>query len=311
MCARRVWAEKNSIPHDDGYVTTRGAMERGNIIESKVFVPALRKRFGKRALYAGRSQKTFKEGMLSTTPDALIYPLKPNELGFYHGNCVLYECKSRDPRAKEGSLQENYRGQVIVQMGLVRRLTLYRPTHTVICIINASFVDEVEEHVVEFNQEEFDNAVTRAGQIMGATAMNELKPEGYIAGGKECEYCPWERRCGVMRRDLPGKNFTSEIDPQLKAELDHLASVVKMRQGERDAAETLVRDATVTLKDRLREKGRRSFTGDHYKVSWTDVKGRTSIDMNALRESCLKAGINIDLYEQEGTPGDRLTVTAI
>ena len=314
MCARRVFCEKKNIPYDSGYVQTRGAMKRGDIIEQKVFVPAMRKRFGRRVKFAGQSQQTLQLGTLSSTPDALVYPLKPNELGFDHGDCVMYECKSRDPRAKENVLQENYRQQVIVQMGLVRQLTPYQPTHAVICIINASFIDEVEEHVVAYSIEEFHAAQARASIIMGASAMHELRPEGYIAGGKECEYCPWAERCGIMRKEVPnrpGAMLLAVADPQLVAELDHLASIVKQRQTERDGAETAVRDATEMLKERLREKGLNSFRGERFKANWTSVKGRTSLDTEALAAELAQHEIDLHQFEREGTPGDRLTITAI
>ena len=310
MCARRVFCEKKNIPYDDGYVQTRGAMERGNIIEQKVFVPAMRRRFGRRVKFAGRSQQTLQLGMLSSTPDALVYPLKPDELGFDHGDCVMYECKSRDPRAKEGQLAENYRAQVIVQMGLVRQLTPYQPTHAVICIINASFIDEVEEHVVAYSADEFHAAQVRAGEIMGAMIMQEIKPEGYIAGGKECEYCPWAIQCGQQRREVPEKN-DEQLDPQLLAELDHLASMIRTRQIERDVAEAAVREATETMKQRLREKNRRHFVGQRYKANWTSVKGRTSLNTADLEADLQRFGVSLLDYQIEGTPGDRLTITAI
>ena len=311
QCARKIWADKNKFPKDRGFVESRGALTRGNIIEEKVFVPALRERFGKRVLKAGRSQQTFILGKLSATPDSIIYPLKKQELGFDHGDCVIIECKSRDPRARQGELPEHYRLQAQVQMGLVRKITDYKPTHAIVAIINASFLDEVEEHVVKYDETIFLDAITRAGQIMSATTFDEMRPEGYIAGGKECEYCPWAIRCGAQRKAVPDGQMTSNVDPQFGAELDHLASRVKMAQKAVEEAETFARGEMETLKSRMREKDIRAFVGNHYKVNWTPVKGRTTTNMDALEAECSKHGIVLQQFQKEGTPGDRVTVTPL
>src|SRR6185436_8251163 len=76
-CARKAFFEKNrntkfgSKPDAD-YRDGWGARMRGHLIEDYLWVPALRKRFGKNLLFAGKQQQTLFKGYISATPDGLV-----------------------------------------------------------------------------------------------------------------------------------------------------------------------------------------------------------------------------------------------
>src|SRR5262249_62177975 len=124
----------------------------------------------------------------------------------------------------------------IVQIGVVRDTTEYRPNFVLLTYIDASFWDTITEFVVAFDPEVYANAKTRAVQIINARLASELPPEGWIAGGKECEHCPFTKACGIERRIVP-PNGNECADPQFAAEMRELAITYKLRQADIDAAE--------------------------------------------------------------------------
>src|SRR5262249_13553025 len=151
---------------------------------------------GKKLLYAGDEQRTLVSGFLSATPDGLLID-QPSDalatLGIANisgDGSVTVEAKTIDPRVKLDSAKPEHVYQAIVQIGLIRELTLHRPEVAVISYANASFLDEIVEFAVRFDPAVFENATRRAAQIVTATAADELKPEGWITGGRECEHCP-------------------------------------------------------------------------------------------------------------------------
>ena len=141
-----------------------------------------------------------------------------------------------------------------VQMGLVRELTDYKPTHTILSYIDASFWSEVTEFVIKFDERAYVAAKYRAMTIMTATSVAEVKPEGWIAGGHECRYCPFTQACGIERRNLPFAD--EEVDPQFAAEMREMARTLKEVERRRDFQEQHLRELQTDIKDRLRERGR-------------------------------------------------------
>ena len=106
-------------------------------------------------------------------------------------------------------------------MGLVRELTSFKPTHSILSYTDASFWSDVKEFVIAFDERVYEAAKERAMIIMTATSAADLKPEGWIAGGAECKYCPFTKACGIARRNLP---FQDEpVDDQFKAEIADMA----------------------------------------------------------------------------------------
>ena len=98
------------------------------------------------------------------------------------------------------------RGAVFVRyrrMGLFREVTPHRPTCAVIAYTDASFWDDAIEFAVRFDPAVFQTAKHRAGRIMTETAVETLWPEGWMAGGAECDRCPFSRVCGRIRTTVP------------------------------------------------------------------------------------------------------------
>src|SRR5262245_49827317 len=312
QCSRRVFFVKSNGARDPDYVDTWGATLRGQTIEQAFWVPALRARFGANLKFFGDEQRQFKRGFISATPDALLtnatrdilMPLRVADIG---SDCLLLECKSADPRVKLDTPKPEHRYQAIVQLGVVRDTTEYRPCFGVLTYINASFWDDVTEFAVRFDPAIYANAKARAAKVLLARAASELLPEGWIAGGKECQHCPYTKVCGIERRTAP-IDSSGQADPQFTAEMRELAVAYKARQAEVDAAEARLRASHHEIKERLRAKHLRRVIGDDFSVTWAPVKGRHGYDVDALSAAAAAAGVGVQEFETKATPGDRLDV---
>ena len=328
QCSRRVWYLKvevdpqTAIARDEEFSDEWGARQRGITFEDHFWVPAMRKRFGDRLLFAGRAQSTLADGYLSATPDGLVVDLTEDEqraIGIIAADqaallgsaaCVMVECKTIDPRTNLFEAKDENVYQTQVQMGLMRLCSPYKPTHSVISYTDASWWNIVQEYVVPFDVDVFENARVRALKIMTANSAADLKPEGWIAGGRECKHCPFTRACGIERKNVP---FTTEstkamlerIGSQFVAEATDLALQVRLHERERDNAEVLMREAQETLKERMRSRNIRSIPGV---VTWSPVKGRAGYDNAAIREAAVAAGVDVEQFATEGEPGERLTI---
>jgi hypothetical protein len=304
QCARKVYWTKNaddpahSAQRDEGYVDGWGARLRGQVFEDHFWVPAMRARFGDALKFAGAEQQTFVSGFLSATPDGLV--AAPD-------GCFLIECKTVDPRTKLDGAKPAHAFQVQVQLGLVREITGYKPTHAIISYTDTSFWNEVIEFTIAFDPAIYETAKRRAAKIVTALSFDELKPEGWIAGGKECEWCPFTKACGRERSRVPKQ--TSAADPQFAAEIADLAREVKRLETAADATATQLRGVQHEIRERLRAKGVRRVSGDGASVTWSSVKGRASFDMKRIREAAANAGIDLAQYETTGDATDRLVIT--
>jgi hypothetical protein len=315
QCIRKIFWIKNeddkrlAVPRDEGFVDSWGARRRGTAFEQHFWVPAMRKRFGKRLKFAGKSQRTFTKDYLSATPDALIINLNKHEreeIDIACGDCVTAECKTADPRTNLTDAKAENVYQTIVQLGLIRDTTHYQPTHALLSYTDASFWSEGKEFVIAFDEDIYNSAHWRATVIMTDTSLERIPPEGWIAGGHECKYCPFTKACGIERRNLPFTDDEKPLDKQFVAEVTDMAQVIKSAEGSRDACDALMRTTQDAMKNRLREKGVRKVPGV---VSWTNVKGRESYDNKAIREAAAKAGVDVEQYQTVGEPTDRLTIS--
>jgi hypothetical protein len=176
-----------------------------------------------------------------------------------------------------------------------------------ISYIDASFWDFTTEFVVEFDPAIYLIAKARATKMLTTTAASELPPEGWIAGGHECERCPFTKACGIERQAVPAPSATI-VDPQLVAEIRDLAIAYKARQGDADAATTKLREVQHEIRERLRAKGLRRVAGDDFSVTWSPVKGRQGFDVKALSAAATAVGIDVTEFETVGDPGDRLDI---
>jgi len=142
---------------------------------------------------------------------------------------------------------------------------------------------------------------------MTSSAAADLKPEGWIAGGKECERCPFTKTCGIERRAVPRASDAS-VDPQFIAEMRELAIACKAHQSNADDANGKARETQREIRERLRAKGLRKIAGEDFGITWSPVKGRPGIDVDALSAAAAAAGVDVSQFKTEGDPSDRLTV---
>lgn len=307
QCARRTWYVKHGAAADPG---AWGANMRGTIMENHFWEPALRKKYGKDLHFSGSDQRTIEKGWLSATPDGLITGLPRDALSYLQvkdigaGRCVLVECKSIDPRVDITEAKAENLFQVQVQLGLVRETTKHKPLYALLTYTNASFWDDVTEFAVRFDPEVFRRAKVRAAEILQADGAGNLKPEGYISGGKECEWCPFAEACGIVRRRVPPREV--EVDPQFVAELIDLCREYNQIKASAEAGSRRQLELKEEIKDRLRAKGTKKVPDV---VSWSEVQGRKSYDDKRLKEDLAKRGIDIEEYSKVGQPSDRLVVS--
>jgi hypothetical protein len=319
QCARKVfWVkmgddEVYGATRDVDYVDGWGARTRGSTFENEIWLPAMRRRFGDNLLYAGSEQRTLTAGLLSATSDGLLVKQPRNlladlgvpDIGASRG--VVVECKTIDPRARLDAAKLEHTFQVQIQLGLLHEVTTHRPEFAVISYTDASFWDETTEFVVVRDPRIYAHAKTRAQRIMLAKTAVELPPEGWIAGGAECRYCPFTRACGRERTAVPGISDTV-ADPQFVAEMAELARAAKWHERDGDAALTYARRLQNEIREKLRAKGLRRVVGDNFRISWSPVKGRPAFDMPAIRAAAAAAGVDLSRFETVGDPSDRLVI---
>ena len=310
QCARRMYYVKTENRTDHDYHDGWGARVRGKIIEQAFWLPAMRRRFRKKLLIAGKDQTTFQDRYLSATPDGLLIE-QPRDCLAHLGipdigpsQCLLVECKSIDPRANLTEAKNEHQMQTNTQLGLVRLQSRYRPDYALISYTDASFWDDVDEFVVKFDAAAYEKAHARAVKIKTASSASELKPEGWIAGGKECEHCPFNGPCGIARRSLPPEGGVAE--PQFQAELTDLCIEHEKLNKQAKELDARLNEKKNEIKDRLRAKGVRKIDGV---VTWYPVKGRDKIDTAAYNAAAFAAGVDVSEYTTTGDPTDGLRVT--
>jgi hypothetical protein len=320
QCARKVFFAKNAgdpvhgVASDQDHAEPWGAALRGRLFEDHFWMPALRAHFGEKLRYAGDEQRTLVSGFLSATPDGLLIDQPRDALAAFGvveiggDRSIVVECKTIDPRVKLDEPKPEHVFQVIAQLGLLRELTSHRPEWAVISYTNASFLDDVVEFPIRFDPTVFENAKRRAAAIVTAQAPSELRPEGYISGGRECEFCAFTQACGVIRHAVPTQPITELPDRQFVAEIADLAREAKRRRTIAEAALTGQRAVEHDIRERLRFKGLRRVTGDGVTVTWSAVKGRPSYDDKRIREAAVEAGVDLAQYETAGEPTDRLVI---
>jgi len=316
LCARKVFWTKfentaRGVPRDDDWEDAWGARIRGTIMESAFWAPAMKLKFGDNILYSGPDQRTFVSGYISATPDALIINQSRDclkHLGVPDigpSGVLLAESKTVDPRTNLVEAKvENYM-QTVVQMGLVRECTDYKPDYDVLTYTDASFWSEVSEFAVPFDSALYDVAKRRAAIIINAESGKELKPEGWIAGGKECSFCPFVKACGVERRAVPQNN--ARATPQFVAEISDYARKYNELQAIVDRDTTGLKELAHTIKERLKDKGVRRIEGV---VNWYKVAGRNYWKSKEMAAKLLELGIDTDEYASVGEESDRLVVSA-
>jgi hypothetical protein len=319
-CLRQIYCSKSEgtcyeVPRNPDHIDGWGATLRGTLIENHFAVPALRKAYGSKLLYAGAEQRTLTSGFLSATPDALLVDLPDTTLSHLgvpslggDGSLAL-EIKSIDPRVGIMEPRPAHVYQSQVQLGLIHEVTPHRPEHGLVIYFNASFLDELREFPVKRDPEIFAAAKRRARTIMTAKSMAELPPEGWLGGGGECESCAWSHACGHERGRMAMTAKTPPT-PEFIAEATMLARDVKQLEAEADAATVRYRGRRHELVTLLRANGHRSIIGNGVAVSWTSVKARMTYSGEGVRKAATGAGLDLSPFEHTGAPSDRLTISA-
>ena len=316
QCARKVFGIKNKgtrkgMPPDDDYEDQWGARIRGTIMEDAFWQPAMQARYGENLLYSGTSQRTLQLGLLSATPDGLIInqprdALKELGIKDIGADCFMAECKTIDPRTNLVEAKTENFFQVQVQMGLMRELTEYKPVYDVLTYSDASFWSEVIEYPIEFEPAVYQAAKDRATIIMTADSAVDLPPEGWIAGGKECSFCPFVKACGVERRSVPREN--KKVTPQFVAEITEYALEANEARASILHLETAERKLQQLIKDRMREKSARRIQGV---VNWYEVKGATRYSAKDMKQRLIELGEDVEEFASVSDPTDRLVITPI
>ncbi len=190
------------------------------------------------------------------------------------------------------------------QIGLIRHCTEYQPEFALISYTDASFFDDISEFAIQFDPEIYAAAKTRAIRIMTADAALDLPPEGKLAGGGECRYCPHQGQCvGATVGAIPGE--IQPLDDNAVAALKALVDDEQAARDAKDAAAARHGEATEKIKKFLREHKTRKAEGDNWSVSYFPVKGHVFQDLEAAKA----AGIDLTPFEKRGDPSERLTIT--
>lgn len=318
QCARRVWFSKfaadEGVAVDGDYADRWGARVRGTVYEREWWEPALRAAFGDQLRFAGDEQRTLYRDFLSATPDGLIAGLPSDALANLgvadiEGGCIAIECKTADPRTKLDGPKAEHRHQLIVQLGLIRSTTPFRPMWGLITYTDASFWDEVKEFPVRFDEAVFNASLARATTIMTAADPFQLRPEGWIAGGKECDGCPFTRACGQVRAEAASESKGNAVPDGIASRLGEMARAARKHAATAKTEAAAARAIEEKIKTELSRQGARSVQHGGVSVTWSAVAGRPSTDLKALREAAEAAGVDTRRFQTAGAPSDRLTIT--
>jgi CRISPR/Cas system-associated exonuclease Cas4 (RecB family) len=320
-CIRKAWFSKNEAEKDESYENDWGALQRGDLIELHFVEPATRwfleDMTNARLVFGGKRQKTLidEKSGLSATPDGLVIGADDDALALYNvpslggSGCFNFEIKSIDPRVNLKEEKAIHRGQTIVQMGLTREKTRYKPNHAVIIYIDASFFSEIEVFVVPFDERTYQVAKKRARQVFETTDPTELMAEGRFEGG--CAYCPFTTACTrVTKSAFPADEKTVANEENTPSPLmeDFEARLREERaaSAEYKAAEKRKAEASERLKQWFRDTGvRRAEVPSFAKASLSWTKGRTTYDV----KSALTDGVDLSPYAREGEGYDVLRVS--
>lgn len=311
-------AEKGFAP-DPEFKFRWGATERGNIIENSFIVPGLHAGLPPEweLVGGGGEQQTLVKGRASATPDGIIRGLDPERPLRIKGgtqnivipalgtDCIVVEFKSIDPRAVLSEERTKHYGQTQVQLGLIRELTPFKPTHAVILYVNASFLDDVKPFVVEFKPEIYEMAKARAADVFSVDDPMMIVPEGKF--DDSCKYCKFTHACANLRKGaIPvDRNEFEDKDGTLMPDVIAAVEAYIAARDAAKAAEKAKESLAERVKECLLDGNARRVKGPGWNVSWSSVKGKTYIDFEQME----KDGIDLEPYRKTGAGHERLTVT--
>lgn len=317
-CIRKTFFKKTGAPKDVDAEDSWGAAARGDLIENYYVVPALDFALpeGLDYLYAGAHQETFIDtaAKISATPDGLVTNLPKNALIKYGitdigTSEIVVEIKSVDPRVNLKEAKVIHRGQAIMQMGLIREQTNYKPNYAVILYFDASFLDKVTVFVIEYSEETYKNGKSRAKRVFSAENALSLPAEGKLS--TSCDFCPFTSACATASKGaMPAETKTYKYGPDEQAKM----AILVKEHAESAKTEKYAKENKAKLGEEIKEYLRSlqirrmagdKNNGDDWRVSYTFVGGKSSFDLNAMRED----GIDVDAYKVDGDGHERVTIT--
>lgn len=321
-CLRKAWYMRNGAQKDPDYVEKWGATQRGNLIEAFHAVPAFKhgaQMFGFSTRFIGDEQETLftVEGDNSVTPDGLFIGLDRDALTLYgiediESDCLVVEIKSIDPRVNLAEEKAIHRGQIQMQMGVIREKTEHKPMWGVIVYIDASFIDNINYFFVRFDERVYQVGKDRAKLILNTKKVTDLLREGKIDNA--CQYCPYQQVCStdqslVIPPDAPKPKRGMTSDPRLTEAMDELVSRYARAHFTKKRDEKAVDTIKEEINQFLIQNKVRSIKGEGYSVSVSGQDGRDSYDVEAMKAD----GIDVEKYKKTGNSFDvtRITLTTL
>lgn len=321
-CLRQNWFKKRGA--EFGYEPDIGgerwgATLRGTIMEDEFVEPALR--IGMPSdlgvHMSGEDQVTLVTDKSSATPDMLVtgfpkgcslvikYGDNEIEIEDIKSDCIVFEIKSINSFAPLYNEKTKHKNQAIVQMGHIKENTHHDPYYAVVLYIDASWWDDITPFVVEYDEGVFEAAKARSADVFEADDPLNILPEGKMSG--ECEYCQWKTACGLTTlAGIPKADGLPDVPSELLGHFEAAIAKYKAAKEAEKEASYVAKEAQETLKELLMDLDEPKAKTDTWSVSWSEVKGRKTIDKQLLIDD----GIDVRKYEKEGRPFDRLTITA-
>jgi hypothetical protein len=303
---------------DETYKESYGATKRGDLIENYWVVPAIEEGLARRGMsliMAGDGQDTIIDGVSSATLDGLIIDA-PRDLLAAHGvedmltDCCVLEMKSFDPRINIVEEKGIHRGQTMMQMGLIRETTEYKPEFAVIIYVNASWLDDIRIFVVQYDHDTYLAGRERAEMVYGTDDPALLPAEGKLDG--MCAYCPYTQACAIVnvgrvpeKRGALKKNEVAEQDQDLLAELDVAVRAQQTLKAQEKRLKREIEEANETVRQALIRRNKSRAVGLGWKVSYTTIAGRKTLSKDKLEE----AGLDPEQFMDEGAGYEKLTIT--
>jgi hypothetical protein len=310
-CIRQAYFKKFGYEEDDDHEQDWGAAKRGDIIENNFAVPAVKAILpeGAELIYAGDEQDTLRIRRLSATPDGLAVGLARDalaQLGIpdIESDCVVTEFKSFDPRAHIKEEKAVHRGQVQVQMGLIRELTPHKPVYAIIFYFNASILSDIRPYVVKFDPKVYQTAKDRSELVYSTNEPSDLPPEGKIDDA--CRLCAHTEECSIAQGLATPRNERQVSNTEALKKVSELARRYKDLKAKEKEASTEAGETSQEIKDMLRKHDTKKIVaedGASISVSW--CKGKRTLDRLAMEAD----GIDTAKYEKEGNGYDRLNVS--
>lgn len=314
-CLRKTWFKKHNAEQDPDYKESWGALRRGDLIEQYFAEPAVRwfletEYHDARLIWGGADQVTLKapDAPLTATPDGLVINADDDALALYGipslggTGCFNFEIKSIDPRVNLREEKAIHRGQTIVQMGITRETTEYRPNYAVIVYLDASFLDDIDIFVIPFDQKTYDVAKSRSRSVYDIKDPKDVMAEGKYDNG--CDYCPFSIACARTNKaatPTAGEANHGNTPSKLMEEFEALVREERASSLAKKVTEKDHKEASERLKQWFSDVGvKRAEVPGVVKASITWIKGRETYDAKAMFAALKEARKLLEAFEAAG-----------